>query len=173
VPAESELELMPEKKPSRIARTLLMVLLSILPGMVGGGALSWFLIKSTMPASTASAADAADEDDIARILENGAVVPLEPFVVNLADPEAARYLRIRIGLMVDDKDKIDEVRENQVLQLKVRDVILQTLTEKTSQDLISEDGKNQLRKEILEKVEVYFREPKLVDVMFTEFVIQL
>ena len=33
--------------------------------------------------------------------------------------------------------------------------------------------KNRLRREIQEKVAVYFRTPKLVDVMFTEFVIQL
>jgi len=35
------------------------------------------------------------------------------------------------------------------------------------------EGKNQLRRKIQEKVAVYFRTPKLVDVMFTEFVIQL
>ena len=32
--------------------------------------------------------------------------------------------------------------DNQALQLKVRDVILQSLTAKTSQDLINEEGKN-------------------------------
>ena len=54
-----------------------------------------------------------------------------------------------------------------------RDVILSSLTNKTSHELINEDGKNKLRHEIQQKVAVYFREPKLVDVMFTEFVIQL
>jgi flagellar FliL protein len=168
---------MPEEKPSRIGKMLLVVALSAVSGTAGGGALSWFLLSRVMPAATAPAssnqADAARKDSIAKILENGAVVPLEPFVVNLADPEIARYLRINISLMVDDKDKIAAVIENQALQLKVRDVILQTLTQKTSRDLIGEDGKNQLRKEIQERVDVYFREPKLVDVMFTEFVIQL
>ena len=107
------------------------------------------------------------------MLEKGAVVPLDPFVVNLADTEAPRYLRIKISLMVDDKAKIEEVVENQALQLKVRDVILQTLTRKTSQDLINEEGKNKLRHEIQEEVQGFFKEPKLMDVMFTEFVIQL
>ena len=102
-----------------------------------------------------------------------AVVPLEPFVVNLADADAARYLRIKISLMVDDKSKVKEIEENQALQLKVRDVILQTLTRKTSQDLINDDGKKKLRKEIQDEVGPFFKEPKLNDVMFTEFVIQL
>jgi len=57
--------------------------------------------------------------------------------------------------------------------LKVRDVILESLTAKHSQDLINSEGKNKLRQEIQQKVAVYFRAPKLVDVMFTEFVIQL
>jgi len=60
-----------------------------------------------------------------------------------------------------------------VLQLKVRDVILQSLTSKTSQDLIKDEGKNKLRHEIQDKIAIYFRGPKLVDIMFTEFVIQL
>jgi flagellar basal body-associated protein FliL len=75
--------------------------------------------------------------------------------------------------MVDDKEKAAELTENQALQLKVRDVILQSLTAKTSRDLIDEGGKNKLRQEIREKINQYFHEPKLVDVMFTEFVIQL
>ena len=39
----------------------------------------------------------------------------------------------------------------------------------TAQD----EGKNKLRREIQDKIALYFRGPKLVDIMFTEFVIQL
>ena len=106
-------------------------------------------------------------------MEHGAVVPLDPFVVNLADQDSARYLRIKVSLMVDDKSKIKEVLENQALTLKVRDVILQTLTRKTSHDLADDEGKNKLRAEIQDGIGHYFKEPKLTDVMFTEFVIQL
>jgi flagellar FliL protein len=106
-------------------------------------------------------------------LEKSAVIPLEPFVVNLADTDAARYLRIKISLMVDDKSKVKSVEENQALQLKVRDVILSTLTRKTSHDLINDEGKNKLRQEIQDEIGKFFKQPKLNDVMFTEFVIQL
>ncbi len=110
---------------------------------------------------------------MAEQLEKSAVVSLEPFVVNLADADSARYLRIKVNLMVDDKTKIKEVEENQALQLKVRDVILQTLTRKTSKDISNDDGKNKLRHEIQEEIGPFFKAPKLNDVMFTEFVIQL
>ena len=57
--------------------------------------------------------------------------------------------------------------------MKVRDTILQALTRKTSKDLIDDEGKNKLRKEIQDQVGPFFKSPKLSDVMFTEFVIQL
>jgi flagellar FliL protein len=134
------------------------------------------LMKQTLHLNSeepAAEAEGDEQEKIAEMLEKSAVLPLEPFIVNLADPEAPRYLKIKISLMVSDKTKEKELAENQALQLKIRDVILQSLTAKTSRDLINEDGKNKLRHEIQEKITVYFKEPKLVDVMFTEFVIQL
>jgi len=161
-----------EPKPSTkgefsIRKILLGVLLALVTA--GGGVLWFVLIRPTVPVQAAK----GEQEKLAELLERGAVLPLEPFVVNLADPDAARYLRIKISLMVDDKAKLKEVAQNQALQMKVRDVILESLTAKRSQDLINAEGKNKLRREIQEKVAIYFRAPKLVDVMFTEFVIQL
>lgn len=155
---------------------IIMIAVVALIASAGGGVVSFMLMKRTINVVVTQKAEEhgeADQEKVAEMLEKSAVLPLEPFVVNLADPDAARYLRIKISLMVDDKEKQKELEENQALQLKVRDVILQSLTAKTSQDLINEEGKNKLRHEIQEKITVYFKEPKLVDVMFTEFVIQL
>ena len=176
---EETVEEQPEVKPAKggggsIGKMLMIVVLALLSS-AGGGVVSFVLISRTMNAHAKTAEDPkkAEEEKVAEMLEKGAVLPLEPFVVNLADTDAARYLRIKVSLMVDDKAKVKELTENQALQLKVRDVILQSLTVKTSKDLINEEGKNKLRHEIQEKAAIYFREPKLVDVMFTEFVIQL
>jgi flagellar FliL protein len=167
----------PEKKSANGILNILLIILLALASSAGGGVLSWYLLSKTVAHSEGAGKTGegkqAEGEHMAEILEKGAVVPLEPFVVNLADAEVPRYLRIKISLMVDDKTQVGEVNENMALQLKVRDVILQTLTAKTSQQLIHEEGKNHLRREILEKVGGFFRVPKLVDVMFTEFVIQL
>ena len=154
---------------------ILMIAGLALASSAGGGLLSFVLVQRTLRAEAKAAERPATGQDekLVEMLGKSAVLPLDPFVVNLADTDAARYLRIKINLMVDDKTKTKEILDNQALQLKVRDVILQSLTAKTSRDLINEDGKNKLRKEIQEKIAVYFREPKLVEVMFTEFVIQL
>jgi len=151
-----------------------MILIVLLSNLVGSGA-TWFFVRRALAAQAAPKEEEKGKEivDMAEQLEKSAVVSLEPFVVNLADVDAARYLRIKVNLMVDDKTKIKEVEENQALQLKVRDVILQTLTRKTSKDISSDDGKNKLRHEIQEEIGPFFKTPKLNDVMFTEFVIQL
>lgn len=165
----------PEKTGGSSIGKLLLIVVLALVSSAAGGVISFLLISKSLGAQpkAENSKEKAEAEKVAKLLEKSAVLPLEPFVVNLADTDAARYLRIKISLMVDDKGKLKEVVENQALQLKVRDIILQSLTAKTSQELINEDGKNKLRHEIQEKVTVYFQKPKLVDVMFTEFVIQL
>ena len=168
-------------------KVLFIVILAV-ASSAAGGVVSFYLISKSMsakaqapkaedtadtPEAKEKAKEKAEEEKIAQMLEKSAVLPLEPFVVNLADIDAPRYLRIKINLMLDDKARIKELVENQVLQLKVRDVILQSLTSKTSKELINDEGKNKLRHEIQDKIAIYFRGPKLVDIMFTEFVIQL
>jgi flagellar protein FliL len=172
-----ETEVQEEVKPAKsgmIGNVLMTVVLALVSS-AGGGVVSFMLMKRMINLTPAPHEEKAEghEENLAEVLEKSAVLPLEPFVVNLADTDASRYLRIKVSLMVDDKEKQGELDENLALQNKVRDVILQTLTAKTSRDLINEDGKNKLRHEIQEKIAVYFHEPKLVDVMFTEFVIQL
>jgi flagellar FliL protein len=151
-----------------------MILIVLLSNAAGAGA-TWFFVRRAVGAQTAPKAEEKGKEtvDMAEQLQKSAVVSLEPFVVNLADSDAARYLRIKVNLMVDDKTKLKEIEENQALQLKVRDVILQTLTRKTSKDLNNDEGKNKLRHEIQDEIGPFFKAPKLNDVMFTEFVIQL
>jgi flagellar protein FliL len=180
VPEETAVEEQQEVKPlpkaggSSIVKMLMIVVLALVSS-AGGGVISFVLISRTLTtqAKPAEKPEKGEQEKMAELLEKSAVIPLEPFVVNLADTDAARYLRIKITLLVDDKTKVKEAAENQALQLKVRDVILESLTSKHSQDLLNAQGKNKLRQEIQDKVAVYFRAPKLVDVMFTEFVIQL
>ena len=158
---------------------ILVIVVVSLGSSVGGAFLTSHLIAKALAGMPVAAAGEktgepeSKEESVAAAIEHGAVVPLDPFVVNLADQDAARYLRIKVSLMVDDKEKVGEITENQALTLKVRDIILQTLTKKTSAELINEEGKNKLREEIHKGIDHYFKEPKLTDVMFTEFVIQL
>ena len=158
---------------SWVPRFIFVVIIALVSS-IGGGLVSWFLISRTITRAEAKATDGEKKvDAVAEALEKGGAVALDPFVVNLTDVEAARYLRIKISLMFDERTRIKNVSDNSALQLKTRDLIIQILTEKNSNDLINEEGKKRLRDEVFRKIAPYFKRPKLVDVMFTEFVIQL
>lgn len=155
-----------------IVQLALVVVLGLLSS-ASGGVISGYIISRNLPKAEAAHAEEGSEKNMAEIIEKGGALPLDPFVVNLADKDSPRYLRIKISLLVDNKEKIGELTENQALILKIRDVILQMLTTKSSGDLVHEEGKTKLRADIVEKLQEFFAEPKLIDVMFTEFVIQL
>ena len=167
---------MSEKKGSKaispVVQLVLMAFVAIVAS-AGSGIVSYVLISKNLASPTAEAAEGEEAELMRELMENGAIVSLEPFVVNLADDEP-RYLRVTISLMVDGKEGIEELAApNSTMVSKTRDVILQTLSRKHSRDVRNEEGKNLLRAEILEGLSPYFVHPKIVDVMFTEFVIQL
>ena len=62
--------------------------------------------------------------------EETAVIPLEPFLVNLADKDASRFLRVSLQLVIDSKElgvhtfdfaDIKEIRSSRVVQVGFAD----------------------------------------------------
>jgi len=95
---------------------------------------------------------------------------LAPFIVNLADPEGKRYLKLTLA--VDAKDpKLTKEIESRIPM--IRDSILLLLTSKTYADIASTAGKIRLRNEILQGINRSLGTLGSVHtVYFTEFVIQ-
>lgn len=73
-------------------------------------------------------------------------VPLDPFVVNLADREADRYAQIGITLEVEDAHASDEIK---AYLPAIRNNILLLLAHKTSQEISSAEGKEKLARQVL------------------------
>lgn len=94
-------------------------------------------------------------------------VALPPFVVNLADPNARRYLKVVLEVEVTSNPELLE--ENKA---KIRDALLMLLSSKNSQDLSTLEGKILLRKEIVDRLNQAIGQPKVSRVYFTDFVIQ-
>lgn len=94
-------------------------------------------------------------------------VSLPAFVVNLADPNARRYLKLVIEVeMTSDPDSLEANKA------KIRDSLLLLLSSKTSQDLTTLEGKITLRKEIVDRINQALGQAKVARVYFTDFVIQ-
>ena len=94
-------------------------------------------------------------------------VALPAFVVNLADGNARRYLKVVLEVEMTGNPELLEAN-----QAKIRDALLMLLSSKTSQDIASLEGKILLRKEIVDRLNQAIGQPKVSRVYFTDFVIQ-
>jgi flagellar FliL protein len=99
----------------------------------------------------------------------GEMVKLETFLVNLNEPKGNRYLKASIQLEIAD-DKIKSELDRR--QAQVRDIILQLLSSKNTQELQASDGKFRLREELLSRINALLVNGAVSKVYFTEFVIQ-
>ena len=153
----------PTKKKGRGLMIILVVVVLLLAG--GGGGAYWFLFRGT---AEAEAAEAEPEPEP----EATGVIPLEPFVVNLADPSGTRFLRVTLSLVVADEALAKEFEEEKVVHMRVRSAILELLAQKESAELVTPEGKDALKAEIDEAVEHAAHELKVADVLFSEFIVQ-
>lgn len=72
-------------------------------------------------------------------------VPLDPFTVNLADKEVDRFAQVGITLEVADAHFADQLK---AYMPAIRNNVLLVLSHKTSAELLTVEGKEQLAKEI-------------------------
>jgi len=100
-----------------------------------------------------------------------AVLHLEPFVVNLTDPEENRFLRVGIDLGLE-KPLAGKGKEGDVPIARIRDCILCVLSTWRSDALLAIDGKQRLKDEILRALQERVPELGAKEVYFTEFLVQ-
>jgi len=117
-------------------------------------------------------AEAKDEkkgDKNGAVSGAGELVSIPPFLVNLADPQGRRYLKLALDVEVRDKSAADELNKNMP---KIKDSLLLLLSSKTYEDLASIENKILLKKEIVERMTLVLGEQKVMRVYITEIVIQ-
>ncbi len=174
-----------DKKPknARTGKLLLIVGLLVVVLAGGGGGYWWFVVKPAA-AEAAEAAASADDDaqgdgqarkkkKKAEGEEGGAVVKFDPFVVNLADGGGARFLRIGLSLIISgDESDAKHLEETKIALLRIRSEVIELLAQQTSEHVVTAEGKKALKEEI-EAIATNILEPmEVLDVLFTEFVVQ-
>ncbi len=152
----------PQTPPSPRSRKLPLVAGITALALAGGGGAYWFLQK---PAS-------AEETAHAEPPPKRGLVSFDPFVVNLADPGATRFLRVSMQLVVRDAAQAAEMEESQVALMQARSAMLEVLTTQTSDVLVTPEGKAKLRAAIIERLGHVVEEFEVVDVLFSDFVVQ-
>jgi flagellar FliL protein len=103
------------------------------------------------------------------------VIELQPYVVNLADADGGRYLRVTINVGIGGEEGKGEAEEkpNPLFTARVRNAMLTVLTTKSSDEVLTVEGKAKLRKELLRAAQKASTEPKVVAIYITEFIVQI
>lgn len=143
--------------PKKGSKKLIIIIAAVALLLVVGGGGAFFMMKKK--AADAEAAAAADDEDGAKPAQEAkkpehgkgehgsppAFVPLDPFVVNLADRDSERFAQVGITLQVDDPHMAEEMK---AYMPAIRNAVLLILSHKSSDELLSAEGKQKLAQEI-------------------------
>jgi flagellar FliL protein len=186
-----DIKLVPIKHKKSKLTLILMVLLLLTMG--AAGFFGWqYMSGDAKPAASAEGTEHAEEGEASEESESAAeesghggggegergaavstVLNFEPFLVNLADREASRYLRVTIRLQVTSKSAAEKIATADALTSQMRDTILGTLSAKNSEQIVTREGKDELKNEIAEKLNAFLPGKPIKAVYFTDFVVQL
>lgn len=149
--AAAAAEAVPAKSGGKKKLVLMVAVAALVLGGGGVGALVY--MKKQRAAAEAAAAEEGDVADAAPVKherkrekgEKPVFVPMDAFVVNLADHDADRYAQIGIVLEVPDEHAGEEIK---TYLPAIRNNILLLLAHKSSADLAGGDGKELLARQI-------------------------
>lgn len=154
-PEEQEQEAAPKKK-ANLKWIVIILAIVVVVGAAGAAGFYFFTGKEVKKPQAAPPV----------ILS---IWPMEAFIVNIADGNGERYLKLVIQLEVSDQTIIPELEQ---LKPKLRDTILDLLTAKTHKDIMDLSGKQRLREDIAGRVNNILSKGKVTKVYFTDFVVQ-
>lgn len=141
--------------PKKGSKKLFIIIGVVAVLLIGGGA-GGFMMWKKKAAEAEESAEAGDDhakpkaeaSHKAHKREAGlppAYMPLDPFVVNLADRDTDRYAQIGITLEIDDPKFAEQMKG---YMPAIRNSILMVLSHKTSVELLGREGKETLAAEI-------------------------
>lgn len=145
----------PLKPKSKLKKILVLLVLVMLLG--GGGSLA-YIIFTDDPSSSKHPQHVEKH-----------MMPLEPFLVNLADTDSRRYLKLKIELEVPSEKSAKELEK---FLAPIRDSFILLLSSKSYQEIATPEGKLHLKQQLLKQMASIPGGKKVSGVYFTEFVAQ-
>ncbi len=139
-------------KPKKgLSKKLIIILAVVLLLVVGGAGAAVYIMKQRAAAAAAAEeggdlADAGHDDKKKEHKGPPTFLPLEPFVVNLADRESERYAQVGVTLEVVDAKSAEELK---AYMPAIRNAVLMILAHKTAAELLDREGKVKLAEEIM------------------------
>jgi flagellar FliL protein len=98
---------------------------------------------------------------------SGYSVPLDYFLVNLAEDQGQKLFKVQMEFDVDSSQVQEEINKRMP---QVRDIIIILLSSKTYNQISTPKGKENLKEEIRDTVNSFLTKGKINKVLFTQFI---
>ena len=156
-----------EEAPKKKSKKFLFIILGVVILALGGGGFFAYT-KFFTPESAIEGNE--DVEEHANPLEAiGEMYQLEQFIVNLSHPQGKRYLKLKVELELESATAVEMATK---ASPKLRDVVIMMLTSMTFEEVMTPEGKIQIRDELLERFNQVIRPERVKNIYFTEFVVQ-
>jgi len=171
-----------QDQPKKKSKLILLIIVGVgVCLLAGGGFMAYKKFFGHKASSTEAGAEAGGGHGAEAEAERGGgdrkklpeviaeVLPMDPFVVNLSDPKAKRYLKLKIEIEIETpagKERATKATP------KLRDAVIMMLTSLTFDEVMSPEGKFRIRDELLERFTQVLKPEKVKNIYFTEFVVQ-
>lgn len=138
-------------QPPKSKKMLILVVVGVLVLALAGVA-AWIIISKQKAAEL----DEEEEEPVAAVVEHQGpptYLPLDNMVVNLADPGGERVAQIGVTLELGAPTDTDRVK---AYLPSIRSEILMLVSQRTAEELLKLEGKEQLATDIKEKASSHF-----------------
>jgi flagellar protein FliL len=141
---------------------LIVIILLLIIAIVGGGAFAGYYFATKNNPVSASTVKAENIEE--------ATIDIEELIVNLSDENTRRFLKVKLVLAYDSKNK-KFAKELESKKPVVKDGILSVIRSKKAADLTTK-GAEDLKAEILNRVNPVFNTGKLTNIYYSDFLVQ-
>jgi flagellar FliL protein len=171
--------LVPEAAKIPVVPLLIAVVVGVVIATLGVGAVVYYLARTGRLPMLGRTAQKVEVD----VPVTAHLMVLEPLLVNLADASGSSYLRIAMTLRIadvadkkDPKAKDEKSKENNRTGdedgAAARDTVLTVLGQQNADGLLAADGKAHLKAELKKALTEHNADLKVMDVFFTDFLVQ-
>jgi flagellar FliL protein len=150
-----------EGKKSGGKKKLILILIPVLLLLIGGGGGAYFFVfhkkseaKKAVPVAPKKL---------------GIMYDLGSFLVNLADKNANTYAKVSITIELSNQ----KVQEEVVKRLPIiKDAVINLLSSKTYNEIRTPEGKEELRLELIKRINAILVTGGVQNIYFTQFIVQ-
>jgi flagellar basal body-associated protein FliL len=138
-------------------------------GLIFLGGLVGITLKMGWISNPKKSPDKKIESPIPGDSEMGPILKLSPLIINLKEESGRHYLKTTMVLEIGKKDWVEPI-QNKMSPLM--DIAILTLSEKRLEDLRNLEVKEQLKQELLVKMNQHLDPKKIKQIYFDEFLYQ-